>query len=138
LNQSAQRLSRAREGLPWVNPNQTLNAESVASDRYRRSTAKNLAHFPTEFLHQQFSKAAALQKRVRALKVEGHFKKSGKTGFGLFGDGGRDQGGWFSCLLAIEGGGNKILSVDLGSPSSAACGRQEPGFLFFPPGSICK
>jgi hypothetical protein len=33
LNQSAQRLFRVREELPWVNPNKTINAESVASTR---------------------------------------------------------------------------------------------------------
>ena len=31
LNQSAQRLSRVREGLPWVKISKTINAESVAT-----------------------------------------------------------------------------------------------------------
>jgi len=35
---------------------------------------------------------------------------------------------WF--MLAIRGNEEQGLYVDLGSPSSAGSGRQEPGFLF--------
>jgi hypothetical protein len=48
LNRSAQRLSRVREGLPWVTNQKTVNAESVASRRRGYDSVSTSPREPSE------------------------------------------------------------------------------------------